>query len=826
MTISSLATLVLILFLGTVTPEVTDEQPNQMSARRTDRPPKIDGDLSDPAWKLAKPYGDFVQNWPDPNKPPTFQTVTRILYDDDALYIAFHCHDPEPKKIVAPVTRRDRWLEADWVEVAIDSRHDHRTAFWFSLNPAGVQRDGTWFNEDDASDVWDGVWEGKARVVEDGWEAEMRIPLRLLRFRAGKNVTFGLKFNRWISRLAEGSIWPFIEPDCGLQVSRWGNLVGLDMVKQPVRLDLTPYLAVRSNLSSDFDDEPIRPFDLGVDGKAAIGSNFNLTWTLNPDFGQVEVDQVVLNLSTIETFYPEKRPFFLEDMSLFQTPDLGGPGGSTTMFYTRRIGRSPRYPDTEDDEEIVRPPQLPRIYGALKFVGETEGRFSVGLLQALTSKEDALLVDSAYREFGRLAEPLTSFSILRLKQDFWDHSSVGLIATSTATHQEGVTVTGGTDLQMELFGGDYKLGVLSFVSYLSDGREKWQDSYTQAAIEADGPVGYGGQLTFAKTAGEYLLGSINGFYYSPNLALNDLGYMERGDRAFVSANLKHRRLKPIGPVARYYVSVQGWVDRSARGVNLGDGLNMDSEIHFKNNWGGGLWLFSGFPLCDDRETRSEGRVSLCGQDHRWRGGAWIYADSRKMVTGWLDFGWHTKEHGHKFAVSLTLQAKPQARLQLDLTPRYIRSRGSVRWIDTEEDVAGDRYLFADQNVEGWDVTFRGTFTFSPEISLQAYAQVFMLGVDHVAKYAPPTVGDDDVHVGDLVEVFDIDDDYDYTSTSLNISAVLRWEYLPGSVAYLVYTGAFGDSLEIPEFRFGSMLDDLFKSDALHVLLLKISYLWG
>jgi len=795
----------------------------ELQGRRADEAPVIDGDLSDAVWSRAEVTGGFTQRYPDTGKPPSYPTEVRVLHDDEALYVAARCFDPEPDGIIARVTRRDRWIDSDWFEVHIDSRRDRRTGFFFAVNAAGVLCDGTFYDENRASAEWDGVWEAATRITGKGWQVEMRIPLRLLRFRAGPDVRFGVNFERWVSRLNEQVQWQFIHPDSGLYVSRFGDLAGLALPDQPLRAEVVPYLAARPAVD-DAGAEETRRFDLGADARLGLGSSFNLTLTANPDFGQVEVDQVVLNLSTIETYYPEKRPFFLEDKSLFAMPGIGG-DTNAALFYTRRIGRAPRTPPLGNDEELLRGAYLPRIYAAAKLAGRTEGRLSLGVLQAVTSCEEALVRRADGEEARRVAEPLTSFSILRLAQDFRHHSSAGLMATALATPQDGAAVTGGADLQMEMFGDAYKLSALALFSYLTEERYGWQDQYIEAALRREGGFGYGGHLRFEKQAGEHLLGSIDGFYYGPNLALNDLGYLDRADRWMVSARLVHRRNKPWGPVSRYFLSAMGWVDRSSRGVNLGDGFMLDSLVAFSNDWSASGWFFCGWPLCDDRETRTGGEVVYCGSAQRYRVGLSAATSSKYPVTGGVDWSWRTTEHGQATSIHPSIQLHPHPRLQLEIMPGYSYSRGAVRWIDTRQAAGGERFLFADQHAEYWDVTLRGTFTFTTELTLQAFAQLFLASVDHTTKYGH-VPGDEDIHLGDLVVAGDVDDDYDFTSANLNLSVVLRWEYLPGSIAYLVYTGAFGAARELPEFRFGRVLETLVDDHARHVLMLKVSCFWG
>jgi hypothetical protein len=810
----------------------TEQSSAQRTARgyestRVEEPPRIDGALSEQAWSDAEPTEGMIQSFPDPGKPASFPTRIWVLYDDEALYVGAHCQDPEPEQVVARITRRDRWIESDWFQVEIDSRQDKRNAFFFAVNAAGVKLDGTLYNENQESTDWDGVWEAETRVVDDGWTLEMRIPLRLLRFPASDDVAFGVNFARRISRLNEQTQWQFISPESGLRVSRYGKLNRMRLPASPMSAEVAPYVAARQDFHTDGDSTTdIRPFDVGVDAKLGLGSNFMLTMSANPDFGQVEVDQMVLNLSTIETYFPEKRTFFLEDRALFTTPKFGDGGPMAELFYTRRIGRAPRSPDLDDDEETVRDPKLPRIYGAAKLAGQTDSRLSVGLLQAVTSAESARVSGPDGSEYGRLAEPLTSFSILRLKQDFWENSAAGLMTTVMGTRDQGISVTGGTDLQLELFDGEYNLTLLTFFSHLTEERFQWQDDFTRSALEEDGPTGYGTTVTFWKKSGEHLVGAVGGSWRSPQLALNDVGYLDRPDLAFAFGWLQYRHFKPLGPIARINVNLNGWFYRNTDLDNLADGMNINGNMVFKNNWNAGGYFGYNPPTCDDRETRSDGEVLACSSRSQYNGAIWVYTDQRQVVSAGLEGNLFNTEHGAGGRAALTLMFNPASRIQLELIPAYQRKTGSVRWIDTEETAEGDRFLFADQHSEFWDVTLRGTVTFTTDLTLQAYAQVLMASVDHGTKYAPPETGLSRIHADDLIQADDVADDYDYKFENLNVSAVLRWEYLPGSVAYLVYTGAFGDDAEIADFRFGPAVGDLFGAQATHTLMLKLSYLWG
>ena len=791
------------------------------SASLCQTPPVIDGMLDEPAWQSAAALDALVQSHPQPGAAPSMKTVFRILYDDEALYVAVRCYDPEPQGIVARVARRDSEEASDWIRLEIDSRRDRTSGFFFQLNAAGVMLDGTLYDERQSSADWDGVWEAEARIDGQGWTAELRIPLKLLRFEAAEDVRFGLMVARHVSRINETMRWPHIPPDSGLWVSKFGLLQGLCLPERPLSLDLVPFALTRHAFGNA--TEVGHAPDVGIDAKLGLGGNFMLTLAVNPDFGQVEADPAVLNLSTLETYFPENRPFFLEDMDVFRRPYFGG-GAYAELFYSRRIGRAPRWPEADDDEEVARAPGVPAIYGAVKFAGRTSSRTSVALLQAVTSAESALFENPAGQRSNRLAEPSTSFSVLRIKQDFFDHSSAGLMATAVATPEHGTALTGGSDLRVELFGGDYHLLTTTFFSWLSAERFDWHDDFTQAALERDGAFGWGGDFAFSKDGGEYLVGATGVKVRSPSLALNDLGFQQRPDQVVPYFWIQHRRQKPLGPITRYYINAEGWLNRNSDWLSMGDGFNVNLFAMFDNAWSAWAWFNMDMARCDDRETRSAGEVVVCYEKPWIGGGAGLQTDPSDLISGSIDFFLHTNERGWGVMGSVSLRLNPHDQIQLALTPRYRRGTGLLNWLDTFDDDDGQRYLFAERQTEYWDVVVRASLTLTRDLSFQVYSQVFLAAVDNAAKvWARPSGGR--IRAADLDPADGVADEYDGTFGSWNINAVLRWEYRPGSVIYLVYSSVLAGDWERADFRFGPVLNDLVDANADHVVLVKASYFW-
>ncbi|HEX7239504.1 MAG TPA: DUF5916 domain-containing protein, partial [Longimicrobiaceae bacterium] len=347
-------------------------------ATRTDRAPRIDGRLDDEAWAAAVPITEFTQVDPVEGAPASERTEARVLFDDDALYVGVRLYDRHP--VSARLGRRDMPIgDSDWVGLMIDSYHDHRTAFGFDLNPAGVRRDEIKIIDVD-DNSWDPVWEGATSVDSAGWSAEYRIPFSQLRFSPRDEQTWGIQVERIIRRNQEYSVSAFTPKKERGGVPRYGHLEGLRGVRPGRRLEVLPYTVARA----EYVDPAGNPFrtdseygtSAGVDLKYRVTSNLTLDATVNPDFGQVELDPADVNLSAYETFFQEKRPFFVEGADAFA---FGTGSGASNLFYSRRIGRTPQLFAPGAAEEL----SATTILGAAKLSGKTAG-WSVGVMEALT----------------------------------------------------------------------------------------------------------------------------------------------------------------------------------------------------------------------------------------------------------------------------------------------------------------------------------------------------------------------------------------------------------------------------------------------------------
>jgi len=408
-----------------------------IAARRTSEI-SLDGRLDEQAWQAAQPAGGFIQAYPTAGAKAPDPTEVRILYDDAALYVGIRMFDQHPDSIAAQLARRDAsGIYSDWAHLIIDSYHDRRTAFRFSVNPKGVKKDVYTSNDNEEDLNWDAIWEVATRVDSAGWVAEYRIPLSQLRFgNQGKERIWGFQVQRDIARRQERDTWNPWVPDGRGMVSRFGDLTGLVDVPTPQRLELVPYASSRltrapgSSADPFFKSNDFRP-SVGADLRYGLPAGLTLTATINPDFGQVEVDPSVVNLSAFETFFPEKRPFFLEGLDVFTFGQINTQNdfGSQRYFYSRRIGRQPqRFPS---GAEFFRTPDQTTIATAAKVTGKN-GPWTIGLIDAVTPEEHADILTPLGERTTTPVEPLTNYFVGRVKRDFnKGATTVGGMLTST-----------------------------------------------------------------------------------------------------------------------------------------------------------------------------------------------------------------------------------------------------------------------------------------------------------------------------------------------------------------------------------------------------------
>ncbi len=790
-------------------------------AIRTNTPPLLDGFLNDEVWQRAQPLSDFYQRDPDEGQRESEKTEIRILFDREALYFGCMMHDAEPEKIVARLTRRDNEIDSDVISIRLDTYHDHKTAFEFTVLASGVKVDILQYNDaENEDDSWDAVWEVKTQILRDngatnspkGWSAEIKIPFHVLRYspsRDGKNI-WGVNFIRRISRKYERDYWVLIPKSARGFISHFGHLVFEGELPNPARLEVLPYsvgsgafvnraLAPAGKGTSDFSG------NTGFDLKYGLNSNLTLDLTVNPDFGQVEADPAVLNLTTFETFYPEKRPFFIEGTQILQFSTFGGSFGPG-LFYSRRVGRRPRgLEELAEDVSVREAPSATTILGAAKITGKTKRGLALGILQALTQEEKATLTDAHNRSFAQVVEPAASYSLVRLKQDVSDNSNVGMIATAVARDRHWPAFTGGVDWNLR-----FKESVYGFEGFLANSQTT-QDVNRRIA-------GSAGRLRFGKDGGAHWLYSVSGDFTSRHYNINDLGYFRRPNDYGGMLELRYRETLP-GKIFRSWSvrASQHW-RWNFEGAKLFTDDNLRMNGQWRNYWETMLSLSYSVPAYDDRETRGLG---LYKKPAQWRTFVEIESDGRKPVFTTLNFS-HTQDSRGQRAWRTGMEAglRPTTFSEIDFEMGFSRTRNLEAWVSNVADatVSPTSFsVFGLRDTEERDFTLRGNLTLTRDLTLQVYTQLFLAKGHHDSfrrlltpeQFAP----------------YAYNGEPDFNEQAYNLNVVWRWEYRPGSVLYLVWTQArAGENADY----FTSLRDDVrdaFRLPAQNVVLLKASYWW-
>ncbi len=762
---------------------------------------KIDGVLDEDFWQKAPRSGDFTQFQPDEGKPASESTFIRVAYDDEALYVGAEMYDNEPDKIISRLTRRDRYVESDLLNVIIDSHHDHQTGYAFVITVAGTQRDGYYYNDTWNDESWDGVWESATKRTNWGWTTELRIPFHCLRFAREENPVWGIYFSRRITRKNELDRWIYIPESASGFVSRFGHLKGMQNITPPRSLEVLPYVVSyeKSEIKS-LGNPDGRDFfgNIGFDLKYGITSNITLDATVNPDFGQVEADQTTLNLSTFETWYQEKRPFFIEGFKIFETP--------FNLFYSRRIGREPSIWPSDTSYYINRPTASSILFAG-KVSGKTKNGTSIGILEAITQRETAEYMDTSGVRRKEVIEPEANYFVARVMQDIWKNSYLGIMATAVNQKYSIPAYIGGVDWTLRFKNGDYRCSGQAVGSRIGPDNHGW-----------------GGMMTFQKEGGEHLLGSFSAEYLDRGLDLNRLGYLRRPDFKEISAWLQYKTTKNKWIVRKTWNNLNLDICDNLSGLKLTRGGNFNTSIELTNFWnvGGGIW--SDFEnVYSDRETRGGPPAPIPMGQSWW---TWFNTDSRKwwQVNPSLEGG--DNWDGHYNYYSLWLNLQPRTNIEFSGGPGYYHSHGISRWLTYLEDENDNRTdeIFGEENMKRFDMTIRGTYIFEKNLTLQIYAQPFLAAVDYrnFKKLVPP----DKFEFVDTTVYNERDYQPDFNWKSFNSNVVLRWEYRPGSTLFVVWTQNRDTWEGVGDFRFRHDWNNLFETIPGNTFLIKLNYWWN
>lgn len=771
-------------------------------------PPKVDGILDDPIWQEAPIFTGFIQRRPDQGQPVSELTAVQFAYDDKALYVGIMAYDRNPEQIVTRLARRDQWTEADFVQVVVDAHHDHQTNFVFQVYAGGSLLDGYNYNDGSGWDgTWDGVWEARQSQTKEGWSIEYRIPYHVLRFSPGEKYTWGINMIRYISRRKEDAHWVLVPLGERGWPSRFAHLEGIEKISPPKSLEILPYTVGRSTfISGPAADSRDFFSNLGVDMHYGLTSGTSLNATVNPDFGQVEADPAVLNLSVFETFQEERRPFFVEGAQNFQTP--------IQLFYSRRIGKQPGYRSIPDGFQMTDRPDFTTILGAAKITGKTTGKTTFGVMEAFTANEYAA-IESTYTDLNTgeervkrrdfLIEPWTHFLVGQVKQDLLKgNSHVGVIGTSLNRHGAEDAYSSGLDWNLKWGNNDYDF---------------WgQVAGSQAGLETDRKNGFGNEMAVGKRSG-WLQGELKWEVYSKDFEINDLGFQWRNNYYESRLQIQFRKDKPWGISRRNSLSINRWGRWNFDEVNLANGIGLSTWNQLKNYWEIYGELTHQFRAKDDLDTRGG---PLIVRPASTEYDLFVESDDRLAVSGWLDFSWGSNTAGSTWrTLSSRITVKPVSYLELQFQPRYRWNFSDAQWVrnvDADNDGTINHFVYGELNSKTLDLTTRFNVIFSPDLSMEFYMQPF-LAVGNYKSFKE--LAQPDTYA--FIPYNELGYNPDFRRRSLQSNMVVRWEYRPGSTFFFVWSQSRSKRSSDPSFHPMNDLLDSFSDSGSNIFFVKASY---
>ena len=854
-------------------------------------PITVDGRLEEDVWKGEAAEG-FTQSDPKEGAPATERTKVWVAYDDKALYIAAFCYDSEPAKILSRLGRRDTQIDSDSFTFYVDPYYDKRSGFSFSVNPAGSITDMVLSNDVNADETWDGVWEAKAAINGEGWTVEMRIPFNQIRFPKKDDYVWGVNFSRVIKRKNERVAFVLVPKADSAFVSRFARLEGIRGISPGRSIEFTPYAVADAKFQPA---EPGNPFvtghqtlgNAGFDLKAGLKSNLTLDATVNPDFGQVEVDPAVINLSAYETYFQEKRPFFIEGASLFQNFGRGGVylnaninWPQPTFFYSRRIGRAPQGFVT--GEGFAQIPDRTTILGAAKLTGKLSGSWNVGFLSALTAREEAQ-VDQGGTRLQQDVEPFSYYGVFRAQKDIGEgKSGYGIIGTGVMRDINSPTLGG--ILNKNAFslaadgwvfldkkrdwvvggwaGGTRIEGTADDIYRLQTSSmhyfQRPDATYLSLNPAATSLSGWATRLNLSKQNGNFLFLASAGAL-SPGFDPNDIGYQASGSDLIQFQVLPGYQWTKPGKIFQNVLVIGAWFQSYDFGGNrIWDGELVSVQGTFRNFWEfNTMFVYNPQSVSNSRTRGGPLTITPWG----YQIDTMLSSDTRRPIVlqGQSSF-YGEPTVGNSWNGTLSVRWKARSNLSLSIGPMLALVTDATQWVRGVDDplmtaTYGRRYVFGylDEKVIGSEI--RVDWTFTPRLTLQAYLQPYIA----VGKYsqfkelARPKSFDYTTYgagagtgggsgastIGYADGLYTVDPDGaagpaapfsfgnpDFNYKSMRGTVVLRWEYLPGSLLYFVWTQNRADYSNPGNLQIGRDLGNLFSAPGDNIFLLKVSYRWN
>ncbi|MEO7040682.1 MAG: DUF5916 domain-containing protein [Gemmatimonadaceae bacterium] len=852
-----------------------------MKAVRATGAIRIDGILDEADWVSAPVASNFMESYPNSKERPPDSTQVRVLYDNNALYVGVRMFDSQPKLIAAQLARRDATgIYSDWVHVMVGTYFDHRTAYRFSVNPLGVKKDVLEYDDNNEDVNWDAVWDVATRVDSLGWVAEYRIPFSQLRFSTSEPVggrVWDIQIMRDIARRNERDSWaPWTQQSPGF-VSSFGQLTGISGIPSPQRLELLPYVSAGltrapGDAANPFFKTNDTKLAAGADVKYGLPRGLTLTATANPDFGQVEVDPAVVNLSAFETFFPEKRPFFLEGSDIFEFGNVtrNNDYNGQTYFYSRRIGRAPQGSAYGPNTAYVDAPQQSTILGAAKITGKTAG-WTVGLLDALTSQEDANVVSTSGVRSTQPVEPRTNYLVGRLSHDFRaGNTVVGAMLTSVdralgdsslAANLRGRATMGGLDFEHAwsarswvfsgMVSGSQVTGSTSAIAATQRSSARYYQQPDASYLKFDSTLtslsGHMSELALAKRGTWY--GSVALKDVSPGYEINDIGFQSRVDYRSASTGFGYQTSEADRLFRSKYLGFGTTSAWSYNGTSIFQSPFINSGGSFQNLWGFSVFATDNPAYYDNRLTRGG---PLTRVPRSWSVNLGVNSDPRRLVTVTPSLSLSGDASGATDrSTAVSVDMRPTSFIHVSLGPSLDVQHSTGQYVGGFGDslataTYGTRYVFANLSQTTLAMETRLDWTFTPELTLQLYAQPFVSSGKYSSfkqlraprTYSFDTYGQDIGTITRDASGYTIDPDGsgaapsfgigdpNFNIRSLHGDAVLRWEYRPGSTIYAVWQQQRDGYEQIGDFSFGRDAGAIFRAQPTNVFLVKFAYWIG
>lgn len=836
--------------------------PRLYNAVRIERPPPvIDGRLDDPCWQEGRWSGDYVQQLPIEGAPPSQPTEIKILYDEKNVYAAVRAYDI-PERISRQAGRRDAFV-GDIVGVCFDSDFDKRSGFEFDLTAGGGKIDLILMN-DGWDTSWDAVWHGKTAQEENAWTAEFQIPLSQLRYGSQDVQVWGLHAWRWIDRFQEEDQWNLIPRKSTGRMYNLGELHGIQGLKRYRHVELLPHIAAKLDAFPKTPGDPYRTGptifgSTGLDAKIGLGADLTLDATINPDFGQVEADPSVMNLTAYETFYQEKRPFFLEGRNIlsFNVHD-----GQT--FYSRRIGHAPSFSPELRDEEFIRTPAGASILGAVKITGKTRNGLSVGLVESLSSRETAR-VSFQGAERRQVVEPLASHFTVRVQQD-WNKGNTSLGAILTSTNRRI------TDPALDLIPRDALTGGLDFIRYLGNRRYVFEAKAVMSRVagssgamrelqtnavhyyqrpdashlgvkqDAAALLGHGGVLRFERHGNSKWRLSESLSWISPGLDLNDLGYLKQADLLRNTIWVEYEETEPRGVFRDYELDFERTDAWDFGGMRTDAVTSLRARGFFRNRWGLSISADAFHAPVSTRLLRGGPAIKL---DSYLRASLEAYTDSARRTTAFLRVtrNMHANAPNDGLEIRPTLSLRLSNAISLSAEIEYARRIDDLQYVGTAWPDAGSRDILGRMRQKTLSTTFRLNVYVAPDLSIEYYGSPFVsFGSFSDFKLATTPrspqyenrfrrFASDEIKRAperDAIEIRESSGatyslaDPDFSFRQFRSNLVLRWELKPGSSLYLVWSQGRTSESDLREESFGRHFNALWNEDKENVFIVKFS----